>query len=97
MLQFTHTRSHNGSRKSSDRRRRHRLANLCEKHLARPFEKLEGDVTGEAVGDDDVRNALEHLPAFDVADEAGRTISEKSVCLLGEQRTLCGLLADVEK
>ena len=52
-------------------------AERAEQRPDRPLERLQRDVAGEAVADDDVADALEQLPALDVALEAERALLEQ--------------------
>ncbi len=64
----------------------------------RPFEQLEREVAGEAVGDDDVGRAPQEVPALSVSLEVdARRVAEQLVGLDRHLVALLGLLADREQ
>ena len=60
----------------------------------RALEQLQRDIAGEAVGDDDVRRALQQPAALDVALESQVAFREQPVRLLRRLVALRGLFAD---
>src|SRR5206468_9901136 len=73
------------------------LAQRVEQGADRPLDRLERDVAGEAVGDEDVRGALEDVAPLGVAAEVEIGGGEQLVRLERELVSLLGLLADGEE
>ena len=66
------------------------LAEGIEELPDRPFEQLEGDVAGEAVGHDDIRGEAEQLARLGVAREVEPALAEQRVRLERELVALLG-------
>ena len=75
------------------------LADDFHDEIEHAFAHLQDDVADEAVGDDDVADALVDVAAFDVADELvlERAVAEQVVRFLGEVVPLVFLGADVHQ
>ena len=74
------------------------LGEGSDEELHRALHRLQGDISGEAVGDDHVGHAMEEVPTFDVADElqarTTRTSAQKRVGVLLQGGSLRLLLTD---
>ena len=81
----------------SGRAGRDLLAQRVEQGANRPLDRLERDVAGEAVGDEDVGGALEDVAALGVAAEVELGGGEQLVRLERELVPLLRLLADREQ